>query len=106
MQNMSSLNTYSPLIAAAPLFMPDWNYRIVARDEGDYELHRVYYNRLGEACAMTDHEVTFEGGTRDESVQLLERAIVDARTRPVFVIPSKWAPADLDASKVLDETLQ
>jgi hypothetical protein len=84
--------------------MTTWNYRIVAHQDGYYGLHEVFYNQLGEPCGMTQKEVSFgsdfadaaSGVTpKDDIVASLERALVDARTRPVFVPPSKWAPSDV-----------
>lgn len=84
--------------------MNNWNYRIVFFEDGRYALRRVHYNYLGEACAMDGDEVTAIGEAErppEADVVRLERAIVDARTRPVFVVTMKWAPADTALAPVL-----
>lgn len=104
MQNGYSPTKHTALSPSLPCvdFMSNWNYRIVFGLDCEYALRRVHYNVLGEACAMDGDEITAisdlieAGETGDTEVVLLECAIVDARKRPVFVVPNKFAPTDAD----------
>lgn len=91
-----------------------WNYRIVRyreHPEADmlpdeniqaYGLHEVFYNSKGEAYAMTASPCTFASDYSDDTgvtpvtdiISALERALNDARTRPVFDEPEVWAEHD------------
>jgi YD repeat-containing protein len=74
--------------------MSHWNYRIVryADDQG-FGLHEVYYDDAGQPKSMTDKAVPFvcevEEGPEGISAGL-ERALKDARGRPVFDPPASW----------------
>jgi hypothetical protein len=77
-----------------------WHYRIVKyRDDKGYGLHEVYFNKLGQAYAMTADPCSFacdaEDGPKD-IVSSLERAMMDAVTREVFEEPEEggWASND------------
>ena len=103
-----------------------WNYRIVRyreHPEADglpdesiqaYGLHEVFYNSKGEAYAMTASPCSFAsdwtdpvtGATPvDDIVAALERAIKDARNRPVFDEPEVWAEPDPPPPDEDDEDL-
>jgi hypothetical protein len=66
-----------------------WNYQIVRYpDWGGYGLHEVY--RDGDAVARwTKNPIAFIGDTPGEVVESLERALRDAKTRPIVAIPAK-----------------
>jgi hypothetical protein len=73
-----------------------WNYRLV-RYKDDPEsigLHEVFYNDAGEAWAMTERPVGFAGPNVEEVVASLELALRDAKNKPVFQEPEKWAERD------------
>jgi hypothetical protein len=70
--------------------MSHWNYRIIRYKNGAFGLHEVYYNDDDEPVMKTDQPTTF-GSDEDEGVEgitsMLERALNDARERPVLDDP-------------------
>ncbi len=91
-----------------------WNYRIVRYREHPeagslpdesiqaYGLHEVFYNSQGEAYAMTAQPCSFASDYFDDTgatpitdiIASLERALRDAKNRPVFDEPEVWAEHD------------
>lgn len=77
-----------------------WHYRIVKyRDDKGYGLHEVYFNKSGEAWAMTSDPCSFGADFEDgpeDILKSLERATMDAINRGVFVEPEEggWASRD------------
>lgn len=77
--------------------MSSWNYRLVrktgSRDGAPvewFDLHEVHYDDKGEATAMSQDPVTFGGDDPQDVIGSLERALNDARNRPVFDPPAGW----------------
>jgi hypothetical protein len=73
--------------------MSHWNYRICKQPDGHYSLNEVYYDDKGKEKSVTANPVSFV--TYDDEgpegiVKSLERALQDARERPLFVVPKKW----------------
>lgn len=89
-----------------------WNYRIVKRQDGLYGLHEVYYNKAGEAWAMTENpKITYMAEPDDDPdlhegpediletlKMMLHDAEKDCGERGVFMEPAEggWAPTDRD----------
>jgi hypothetical protein len=77
-----------------------WNYRIVKRKNETmpwFALHEVFYNKKGEAWAMTNDPIEFICGD-DEGpngiISSMSMALADAIQHPVFEEPDKWADQD------------
>lgn len=68
-----------------------WNYRICRHPDGSYGLHEVYYEAgASEGSSWTADPCDFVADAEEGPeavVEALERALSDARGRPVFVIP-------------------
>lgn len=63
-----------------------WNFRVL--DHGThFALHEVHYDEQGTATSWTADPVTFTGDTLDDVITDLERALHDARNRPILRIP-------------------
>jgi hypothetical protein len=77
-----------------------WHYRIVKyRDDQGYGLHEVYFNKRGEAWAMTSTPCSFACDSEEGPEGVLgslERATMDALTRGIFEEPEEggWASRD------------
>lgn len=73
-----------------------WNYRIVKyHGTESYGLHEVYYDDKGRENAFGSDPASFvachevEGDNpRADIIEMLERALKDARTRPIFNEPA------------------
>jgi hypothetical protein len=64
-----------------------WNYRVIRHADGSLALHEVYYDATGRAVAMTENPVSFgvtEEETQADLIRTLDRALKDARERPVL----------------------
>lgn len=66
-----------------------WNYRVVKSRVG-YSLREVHYYASGRARAMSARPDAPVGETKKELVEVLERMLKDAKTRPEFVPPKRW----------------
>lgn len=71
-----------------------WNYRIVARLDGTFGLHEVYYaDDKKTEIAMTSTPVHFATDTEEGPegiIASLERALKDAKNLPIFEEPEVW----------------
>ena len=66
-----------------------WNYRIIRHKEGHFALHEVYYDDAGNPNGMTANPISFRSDSDEGSEGIaisLERALKDARERPVLGI--------------------
>ncbi|MBF0448852.1 MAG: hypothetical protein HQL67_11680 [Magnetococcales bacterium] len=73
--------------------MSYWNYRVCKHPEGHYSLHEVYYDDHDKATSMTANPIHFlvdEEEGPEGIVKDLEMALMDAKERPVFIVPEKW----------------
>lgn len=64
-----------------------WNYRILRHENGDLSLHEVYYFDDGRPRAYTADPISFFSDAEHgpgEIVTSLERALRDAKERPVL----------------------
>lgn len=70
-----------------------WNYRIVKRHNSIWwSLHEVFYDEDGNPNAMTTDPISFSSDESPEDViEMLEMALKDAKTKPVFNEPKEWA---------------
>ena len=69
-----------------------WNYRIVRyKGEGEcYGLHEVYYDDTGKPTGMSAQPCGFVSDSPDELYDLLFKARIEARKRPVLDEPVDW----------------
>ena len=82
--------------------MGHWNYRLVQRQDGFFAVHEVYYNKRGEAWAMTSEAVDIGPfDDKQEVMGMLMMVNADVRRRPIFVEPAKgeWAKPDWEGRK-------
>lgn len=74
--------------------MSYWNYRIVRYKDGSgYGLHEVYYDDADLPWAMTEEHASFCCDVDErptDIVSSLQKAIKDAKNRPVLDEPLKW----------------
>jgi len=71
-----------------------WNYRVCRYPQGGVGLHEVYYDEAGNMNGWTEKPVGFADGDDDgdgleQLIGSLERALKDARERPILDLPEE-----------------
>ena len=86
-----------------------WHYRVMRHPEGHLAVHEVYCDEAGQPNGWSQEPTTFIGDGADalqEVITALERALKDARQRPIleFVTGKAGQPNDtIDTQEWTDE---
>lgn len=65
-----------------------WNYRIVRDRRGGYGLYEIYSNKQGQPWGMK--AVSFVGESREDLIDTMQRALIDAKKHANFDEPEVW----------------